>query len=149
MTVQLCTPQKDASGIWIAKIGAMKLGLSPQSEWSLQLKEKTHALATPQDMVFALPLLEAGRPAIYLHLQAAAGEMPEIGVQLMAFPEALLLQCAFEEAVSDYWPIKGIEWLDSCPSLADRFADMLRDLQKRPWATQTLKQKIRSMLKNR
>lgn len=67
----------------------------------------------------------------------------------MAFPEALLLQCAFEEAVSDYWPIKGIEWLDSCPSLADRFADMLRDLQKRPWATQTLKQKIRSMLKNR
>lgn len=147
MTVQLCMPQTDESGIWIVEVGKTKLGLSPQSGWSLQLREETHAMATPQDMIFVLPLLEIGRPAMYSHLQAISSEMPDIGPQLMAFPETLLLRCAFETSVSDYWPLKGIEWLDSSPNLVGQLGDVLRDLQKRSWATQILKQKVKSTLK--
>lgn len=147
MTVELCAPQTDESGIWIVKVGRTKLGLSPQAGWSLQLREETHSMATPQDMILVLPLLEIGRPSTYSHLQAISNETPDIGPQLMAFPEILLLRCTFETSVSDYWPLKGIEWLDSSPNLVGQLWDVLSDLQKRPWATQILKQKINSALK--
>jgi hypothetical protein len=147
MTVELCVPQTDESGIWIVRVGRAKLGLSPQFEWSLQLREETHAMATPEDMTFLLPLLEIGRSSMYSHLQAISNEMPDLGPQLMAFPETLLLRCAFETSVSDYWPLKGIEWLDSSPGLVDQLGDVLSDLQKRSWATPILKQKVKSTLK--
>lgn len=146
MPVQLCAPQTDESGIWIVEVGKTKLGLSPQSGWSLQLREETHAMVTPQDMIFVLPLLEIGRPSVYSHLQEVSNEMPDIGPRLMAFPETLLLRCAFETSVSDYWPLKGIEWLDSSPNLVAQLGGVLCDLQKRSWATQILKQKVKSTL---
>jgi hypothetical protein len=147
MKVQLCAPQVDESGIWIAKMDGMKIGLSLGSEWSLQLREETHAMVTSQDMIFVLPLLEIGRQSIYSHLQAISDEMPDIGPRIMEFPETLLLRCAFETSVSDYWPLKGLEWLDSSLNSIPQLADVLRDLQKRSWATQILKQKIKSTLK--
>ncbi|WP_156876276.1 hypothetical protein [Rhodoferax antarcticus] len=147
MTVQLCAPQAHASGIWIVNVGRTKLGLSLQSGWSLQLRGETRVIATPNDMIFVLPLLEMGRQSIYAHLQVISKEVPDIGLRVMAFPETLLLRCAFETSVSDYWPLKGIEWLDASPNLVSQLGGVLRDLQKRSWATQILKQKIKSTLK--
>lgn len=147
MKVQLCAPHTDESGIWILEIGQVKLGLSLQSGWSVRLRDETRAIVEPQDMTLLLPLLEMGRQSIYSHLQAISNEAPDIGPRVMAFPETLLLRCALETSVSEYWPLKGIEWLDSSPNLVGQLGDVLRDLQKRSWATQILKQKIKSALK--
>lgn len=149
MKVQLCVPQKDESGIWFVEIGQAKLGLSIQSEWALRLRDETRVIVEPQDMIFLLPLLEMGRQSIYSHLQVIANDTPDIAPRVMSFPETLLLRCAFETSVSDYWPLKGIEWLDSCPNLVSQLEDVLCDLQTRSWATQILKQKVKSTLKRR
>ncbi len=147
MTVLLGAPQTGDSGIWIMTVGRTKLGLSPQSEWSLRLRGETHVIALPQDMIFILPLLEIGRHSIYAHLHAISDEIPDIAPQMAMFPELLLLRCAFETSVSDYWPLKGLEWLDNSPDLVGQLEGALANLQTRSWATQILKQKITSTIK--
>lgn len=147
MKVFLCAPRADELGIWILEIGRVTLGLSRELGWSLRIGKEVRAIEGTQDMTLLLPLLEIGRQPIYRHLQLVANENPDIGPEVMAFPETLLLRCAFETSVSAYWPIKGVEWLDFCPHLVDRVADLLRKLQKRSWASQILKQKIKSTLR--
>ena len=64
------------------------------------------------------------------------------------FPETMLLKCAFEHSVSDYWPMAGLKWLESSPlQLSNSLKDTLAELQKRSWATQPLKQKNKFVLK--
>jgi hypothetical protein len=147
MKVDLISPRADKSGIWIVEIDGIRLGLLPESGWALQTKDETRVIVEPQDMIFALPLLELGRQMIYSHLLTISQDAPDISLRALDFPEVLLLRCAFEKSVSDYWPLKGIEWISSSPTLADKLGDNLRDLQKRSWATQVLKQKIKLILK--
>lgn len=147
MKAKLIAPQTDKSGIWIVEMDGVRLGLSHHSGWVVQIRDETRAIVEPQDLMFVLPLLETGRQTMYSHLQAISQDAPDIGLRVLEFPEILLLRCAFETSVSDYWPLKGIEWLDSFPSLVGQLGDVLRDLQKRSWATQILKQKIKSTLK--
>lgn len=138
--------QADKSGIWIVEKDGVRLGLSHESGWVLRIRDQTRSIIEPQDLMFVLPLLEAGRPTIYSHLHAIAQEHPDIGLRVLEFPEILLLRCAFETSVSDYWPLKAIEWLDSHPSMISKLRGELDDLLQHSWATQRLKHKVKLTL---
>ncbi|MBB4223936.1 hypothetical protein [Variovorax guangxiensis] len=148
MKVQLCIPQADETDTWIMEIGQIKFGPAPQSGWHIQLRGNMRAIENPNDMIPLLPILEMDRDLIYSHLESVSKNSPKISSRVMEFPETLLLQCAFETSVSDYWPLKGLKWLKSAPNLSRHFEEILSALQKRSWATQALKQEIKSIQKS-
>jgi hypothetical protein len=147
MKINFLKPQANMSPIWIVELGQVKLGVASRSNWQIELQGDVAELSKPEDMTLLLPLLEENRNKIYEHLREVDIIRPDFEVQ-SNFPEKMLLQCAFEFSVSDYWPLKALVWLDSVPELIDVFKVSLTDLQKRSWATQPMKHKIRLMLSN-
>ena len=133
--------------IWFIDFEEIKLGISSNSVWHVNFKGSVRAISEAKDMIFLLPILEVGRQKIYDRLAELVQARKDIDA-VGTFPETMLLKCAFELSVSDYWPLEGLKWLEASPGqLTDVFADTLAQLQKRSWATQRLKQKSKFALK--
>lgn len=147
MNVKFINSMKEAGVIWLVELGQVRMGLCPNSGWKIIRGEEIKTISEPNDIVMMLPLLEVGRQKIYEHL-AEVGKIWKDVDAVGTFPETMLLKCAFECSVSDYWPIEGLKWLETSPKqLKTSFEDDLVNLQKHSWATQSLKQKIKRILK--
>jgi hypothetical protein len=146
MKISFVSAQPSSGIVWLVEIGQVKLGISTDSDWKIALRGEVRLLSDPKDIAMLLPLLEVGRQKFYEQLAEVSKCQPDLHV-LTSFPETMLLKCALELSVSDYWPLKGLEWLESTPQLIDSFKETLSELQKRSWATQPLKHKIRFVLK--
>ncbi len=129
---------------WFAAVGQVKVGCE-SSRWVIELRGRRQTLNKPEVMVPLLPWLEFGRQNWHEHLKTFTTESATSGVFLPEFPEKLLLQCAFELSVSDYWPVKGLGWLESRLDLVVPLADALLVLEKRSWAGQSLKRAIKNI----
>lgn len=147
MKFKLCHLRDEASNIWILESDELALGVSSDSGWTLRLRGENFPLRQAKDMVFLLPVLEMKRQLLHAHLRRVVEHSPDMASCLRDFPEALLLSCAFEMSVSDYWPLRAVEWLESAPHLVASLEGPLSALHSQLWATQMLKQKIRSILK--
>ena len=147
MNVNFIVLIKVSGTVWFAELGQVRLGLCPNSGWQISLRGKIKNILEPKDMIMLLPLLELGRQKVYEQLTEVAKNRKDVNV-METFPENMLLKCAFEHSVSDYWPMAGLNWLESSPlKLSNSLKDTLAELQKRSWATQLLKQKIKLILK--
>ncbi len=92
-----------------------------------------------------LPLLELSRSIFYCHLEKVAQAVPDLPGT--AFPEMLLIKCAFETSVSDYWPQKAMDWLDAGANIPEELQHSLRVLTKQRWASQRLRHRAMSILR--
>lgn len=147
MIIKFIFPPESSGIIWFVEFENIKLGVSPDCGWLIDFKDDIKPIVNPKNMIFLLPLLEIGRQKIYDHLAELAKVRKDVDV-VGTFPESMLLKCAFEHSVSDYWPIEGLKWLELSPyQLTGSLKDTLTELQKRSWATQPLKQKIKFVLK--
>lgn len=143
MNVQLLLPpQTESSAIWLANIGQVKLGVDFQNGWRLFAGGHTTGIVNPADTMPLLPLLETGRGRFYQHLQDVAQVQSSIASILLSFPEGLLVRFALESSVSDYWPLKALDWLDVQPTLYVEVSGSLTSLLDCAWATQRLRQRV-------
>lgn len=99
-------------------------------------------ISKPDDTMPLLPLLEIGRAVFYDHMSRAVQVCPELADATRSFPEMLLLKFAFESSVSDYWPLKAMDWLDLNVALVSELRGTLRTLLLQSWATQRLRQRV-------
>ena len=147
MNVNFIVPIKASGTVWFAELGQARLGLCPNSGWQISLRGKIKNILEPKDMIMLLPLLELGRQKVYDQLTEIAKNRKDVNA-VEIFPETMLLKCAFEYSVSDYWPMAGLKWLESSPQqLSNSLKDTLAELRKCSWAKQLLKQKIKLILK--
>jgi hypothetical protein len=134
--------QEDEYGVWIFSNNGIKLGISSQCEWVIYLRNAVYFLKKPEDMIFLLPILEMGRVEFYTHVEYVLHNNLKLIASANFFPESLLLHCSFELSSSDYWPLKGLDWLEAMPNPFDNFEVVLCDLHNRTGSSQMLKQRI-------
>ena len=139
----------ESSGIiWLIDIKGLWLGVSSDRRWLTNYKGDIETIVDSIDMIPLLPLLEIGRQKTFEQLSEISKDRRDVDV-VGTFPEAMLLKCTFEHSVSDYWPMQGLQWLESSPrSLISSLEDTLDELQKNRAATQPLRHKIKRILKN-
>lgn len=109
--------------------------------------ERTIPLSKPEDMMPLLPLLELNRRQFYEHLHRVAEDHAELLGGAQSFPETLLLRFAFESSVSDYWPMKAIEWLEDVHKIEPDVRESLRVMLSKTWVTQRLMQHVAVLIK--
>ena len=98
-------------------------------------------------MMPLLPLLELDRGQFYEYLHRIVQNRFDLKEIILSFPETLLLEFAFESSVSEYWPLKALDWLASEATVDSRIYVGLKALLYKPWATQRLKQRIGKIVK--
>jgi hypothetical protein len=140
-------PSFELPNVWLAGIGKVRLGVHLKDGWCIDIAGRTRALSEPEDVMPLLPLLEMSRAQFYEHVRHLAHTTPELAKATQSFPDVLLLRFAFESSVSDYWPHKALDWLDTDTALDPQIGDSLRALLGRPWATERLKQRAEQALK--
>ncbi|WP_206957403.1 hypothetical protein [Trinickia acidisoli] len=104
-------------------------------------------LSKQEDVMPLLPLLEMGRVQFYEYLHRLAQTRTELAEAPQSFPAILLLKFAFESSVSDYWPLKALDWLDAGATVDSEIGESLRTLLSRPWVTQRLRQRAERAVK--
>lgn len=107
---------------------------------------QTIVLSNTDDMMPLLPLLEVGRVQFYEHLHNVGQNCIEIAGIVQSFPDALLLKFAFESSVSNYWPMKAMDWLETSGKIAPDIRESLRAMLKKSWTTQRLRHRAEEML---
>jgi len=132
---------------WLASIGNLRLGIRQRDEWCTDIRGKTTILSNPADMMPLLPLLEIGKTAFYEHLSHVEQTYADLSNASQSFPAVFLLRFAFESSVSDYWPLKAIDWLDADGTIEPTLRESLRDMLSKPWLTQHLKHRVERVTK--
>jgi len=145
MKIENIFPSFSESILWLIAIGQIKLGIDATSGWCFQLGTRVIMLKTRDDMIPLLPLLEMGKTKFFAHLVNISEQYPKYAV--FVFPEELLLKCAFETSVSDYWPNKAIDWLESDSGVSEELRESLKLIMHQRWVGQRLKQRIARRLK--
>lgn len=133
--------------VWLADIGKVRLGVHVQDGWCIDIAGRTRALSESEDVMPLLPLLEISRAQFYDYLRHLAQTTTELAEAAQSFPDILLLRFAFESSVSDYWPHKALDWLDTDTALDPQIGESLRTLLSRQWVTQRLRQRAEKALK--
>ncbi|MHA6884530.1 hypothetical protein [Ralstonia pseudosolanacearum] len=147
MRALLLVPSSATFPVWVAQIGQMTLGANLQGGWCIGMGERTILLSKPEDMMPLLPLLELNRERFYEHLHRVAEDHAELLGVMQSFPETLLLRFAFESSVSDYWPMKAIEWIETVHKIEPDVRESLRAMLSKTWVTQRLRQYVAVLIK--
>ncbi|AST85176.1 MULTISPECIES: hypothetical protein [Ralstonia solanacearum species complex] len=140
----LVTPQV----FWLASIGQVRLGTNLHSEWCIGVGEWNTVLSKPEDMMPLLPLLEMDRLKFYGHLYKVAQDHAELAGIVQSFPEALLLRFSFESSVSDYWPMKAIDWIKATGKVTPDVRESLSAMLNKSWVPQRLRQRVEMLVKH-
>src|SRR5438445_6979561 len=111
-TQMIFPPRVELQNTWLVNIGQIELGVGPTGEWCFRVGQRMVTISKPDDTMPLLPLLETGRAVFYDHVSRGVQVRPELAEAVRSFPEVLLLKFAFESSVSDYWPLKAMDWLD-------------------------------------
>lgn len=148
-TRMIFPPRVEHQNIWLVSIGRIELGVGLRGEWCFRVGQRLVTISKPDDTMPLLPLLETGRTAFYDHVSRAVQVRPELAEAARSFPEVLLLEFAFESSVSDYWPLKAMDWLDLNSVLVSELRGTLRTLLSRGWATQRLRQRVDTVVNRR
>lgn len=133
--------------VWLVDIGNIRLGVHQQDGWCIDIEGRTKVLSKQEDVMPLLPLLEIGRVQFYEHLRRVAQTRIELADALQSFPAILLLKFALESSVSDYWPLKALDWIDAETTVDREIGESLQTLLSRPWVTQRLKQRAERVMK--
>ncbi|WP_459204090.1 hypothetical protein ACQVRV_20925 (plasmid) [Ralstonia pseudosolanacearum] len=147
MRALLLVPPVATLPVWVAQIGQRRLGANLQGGWCIGVGELTIPLSKPEDMMPLLPLLELNREKFYEHLHRVAEDHVEILGGAQSFPETLLLRFAFESSVSEYWPMKAIEWLEGVHKIEPDVRESLRLMLSKTLVTQRLRQRVAVLIK--
>ncbi|MGA4240007.1 hypothetical protein ACI2TX_24825 [Ralstonia nicotianae] len=134
--------------VWLASIGQVRLGAHLHSEWCIGVGERNTVLSKPEDMMPLLPLLEMDRVRFYGHLYKVAQDHAELAGIVQSFPEALLLRFSFESSVSDYWPMKAIDWIKAAGKITPDVRESLSTMLNKSWVPQRLRQRVEMLVKN-
>ncbi|WP_081488760.1 hypothetical protein [Cupriavidus basilensis] len=141
-TQMIFPPLVELQNTWLVNIGQIKLGVGPTGEWCFRVGQRMVTISKPDDTMPLLPLLEIGRTEFYDHVRRGVQVRPELAEAVRSFPEVLLLKFAFESSVSDYWPLKAMDWLDLNSDLVSELRGELRTLQSQGWVAQRLRQRV-------
>lgn len=150
MQLEFCDFQVNDLGVCVYQIGEAKLIFNNELNWLVSYKNETLSffeLNNPQPLYFLYPLFEADKALVYAHLNAVAQRYlfkKEISTD---FPELVIMQHVLEHSVTDYWPLKALEWLESSSNFNVQIKDQLNALHQKSWASQKLKHKARFLLK--
>ncbi len=145
-TQMIFPPRVEHQNTWLVNMGQIELGVGPRGEWCFRVGQRMQTISKPDDTMPLLPLLETGRAAFYAHVCRSVQDSPELAEAACSFPEALLLKFAFESSVSDYWPLKAMDWLDLNSDLVSELRGALRALLSQGWVTQRLRQRVNSVV---
>ncbi|WCM88102.1 hypothetical protein [Acidovorax sp. NCPPB 3576] len=130
--------------IWIFKIGALKIGVLNSDCWVVDIKGQIEVASVKNIMGF-LPLLELDRRVVSAHLEEVWAICTGLN-SFPTFPEDLLLRCALESSVSDYWPSKSLDWMSE--GISENIRDILVRSSELPWANQKINHRIAKILKS-
>lgn len=135
--------------VWLALIGQVRLGFHVQDGWCIDVGGHATVLSKADDMMPLLPLLEVGRVQFYEHLHNVGQNCIELAGIVQSFPVALLLKFSFESSVSDYWPMKAMDWLEVSGRIAPDICESLRAMLSKSWATQRLRHRAAAIIIDR
>jgi hypothetical protein len=145
-TQMVFPPRVELQNTWLVNIGQIELGVGSRGQWCFRVGQRMETISKPDDTMPLLPLLETGRAAFYAHVSSSVQDRPELAEAARSFPEVLLLRFAFESSVSDYWPLKAMDWLDLNLDLVSELRGALRALLSQGWVTQRLRQRVNSVV---
>lgn len=145
MKIDFLVPCVGTEISWLFKIGRVKLEISFDSSLKILFRDEVKSVVSFNDAVMILPLLEIDYEIIHNHIVKSLKE--SVSIDSIEFIEKLLIRCAFNLSYSDYWPLRGLSWLEKEQSFIDSFVDELNKVKVSSWATQKIKQKISSLLK--
>lgn len=137
----LIPPSFELPILWLAGIGIIRLGVHLRDGWCIDVEGRTKALSQQEDAMPLLPLLEIGRATFYEYLHRVAEIRNELADAIQSFPATFLLKFAFESSVSEYWPLKALDWVNAEAAVDPEIGESLQKLLSRPWVTQRLKQR--------
>ncbi|WP_081026152.1 hypothetical protein [Ralstonia solanacearum] len=132
--------------VWLTAIGQVRLGFHVQDGWCIDVGGHATVLSKADDMMPLLPLLEVGRVQFCEHLHNVGKNRIELAGIVQSFPDALLLKFAFESSVSDYWPMKAMDWLEASGKIAPDIRESLRAMLKKNWTTQRLRHRAEEII---
>lgn len=132
---------------WLVSIGNIRLGVHLLDGWCIEVRGQARVLSRSDDMMHLLPLLEMGRVQFYEYLYRVAQGRSELKEIPSSFPAILLLRFALESSVSDYWPLKALDWIEAETTVDSKIREDLRTLLSKPWVSQRLKQRVERALK--
>lgn len=148
-TQLLFPPLAELPVVWLATIGRVRLGIHLPDGWCIDVGGKIVVLSNADDMMPLLPLLEVGRVQFYEHLLNVGQNRIELAGIVQSFPDALLLKFAFESSVSDYWPMKAMDWLDVSGRIDPDICESMRAMLRKSWATQRLRHRAEAIIKRK
>ncbi|WP_080727883.1 hypothetical protein [Ralstonia solanacearum] len=135
--------------VWLALIGQVRLGFHVQDGWCIDVGGHATVLSKADDMMPLLPLLEIGRVRFYDYLNNVGENRIELAGIVRSFPDALLVKFAFESSVSDYWPMKAMDWLDVSGRITTEICESMRAMLRKSWATQRLRHRAEAIIKRK
>lgn len=144
----MSSPIVKENTIWIVNIGRVRVGVDLTGAWSVDLNGNVRAVKSPEDTMPLLPILELDRVHFFDGLEGIAREFPDFENKVASFPENLLIEFALDSSVSEYWPSKALNWIESDPALVLIFSACMKKIIDRKWVTQSIKQRIKRLIKS-
>ncbi|WP_261466741.1 hypothetical protein [Serratia fonticola] len=136
-------PLPDPPYVWLLSIGPVKVGIKEKNGWYMLFNEETICLDAEYKFMPLLPLLENRPEEFKDFLEKILSHSP---YQINQFPEKLLLEYAFKNSFSEYWPKKALEWLKKNKEIQPLFADELKKIFKNKVFSQKTRQQARAIM---
>lgn len=142
------TPEFSAHSFLFLQHSNVKFGTTTDGKWISTIKDQTNKITPPDNILSLLPILELDRDFVHekiLQIQSTNHRIPHIDT---SFPELDILKAAIISSVSEYWPEKALNWIESDPNLASALRESVELLAQKEWAPQKLKHRCKKILRS-